>query len=352
MQPTTLCNLNCAYCYLPFRSRDDRMPVEVASAVAGTVNRWAAEADQFSVVWHGGEPLTVGRAYLGELMAPFRGVEQHIQTNATLIDDAWCEFFRRHDVRIGLSIDGPADHTALRVDWAGRPAFDRIMRGVAALRRHEIRFAAICVVADPRPGLAAELYEFFLNLGCYWLGINVEEREGVNTRVNARPAEAVQAFWSELVAAWLADPRIELREVEWALRYAGAVLAGGADDLLPALRDPIPTVAHDGRVVLFSPELAGFTDPAYGDFASGNVLDRPLDEIVAAAVAAPTGWIAEYLAGTENCRASCPYFGFCGGGQASNRLFELGRFDGTVTDHCRNTKIRLLEGVLDHARAA
>ena len=117
------------------------------------------------------------------------------------------------------------------------------------------------------------------------------------------------------------------------------------------LRDPIPPGASDGRVVLFSPELAGCTDPHYGDFASGNVLDRPLHEIVAETVAAPGGWIAEYLSGMERCRVTCPYFGFCGGGQASNRLFELGRFDATTTAHCQDTKIRLLEGVLDHARA-
>ena len=48
--------------------------------------------------------------------------------------------------------------------------------------------------------------------------------------------------------------------------------------------------------------------------------------------------------------ASCPYFGFCGGAHAANRYFEHGRFDVTETDHCRNSKIRLLEGVLDHAR--
>jgi uncharacterized protein len=102
--------------------------------------------------------------------------------------------------------------------------------------------------------------------------------------------------------------------------------------------------------VLLSPELAGFTDAAYGDFTSGNVLDTPLREIVEAASAAPYGWIAEYLDGVEACRDSCPYFGFCGGAHAANRYFEQGRFDGTQTEHCRNSKIRLLEGVLDHAR--
>jgi uncharacterized protein len=161
----------------------------------------------------------------------------------------------------------------------------------------------------------------------------------------------VRAFWAELTGAWRADPRIELREVEWALRYAGAALAGTEDGLLPRQLDPIPAIGQDGSVVLLSPELAGFSDPRYGDFSSGNVLERPLHEIVAAAAERPDGWIGEYLSGVEACRAACPYFGFCGGAHAANRYFEHGRFDGTETDHCRNSKIRLLEGVLDHARA-
>jgi uncharacterized protein len=351
MQPTTLCNLDCRYCYLPLRAADRRMPVPVAEAVAASVNPWAAATDRFSVVWHGGEPTSAGRAELARLMAPFTGVEHHIQTNATLVDDAWCEFLSGHGVKVGISIDGPPALTAQRVARGGRPAYDQIMRGVDALRRHGIPFAALCVVSDPRPGLAAELYAFFLDLGCYALGINVEEREGVNVRDTAFPGAAVQAFWAELTGAWRADPRIELREVEWALRYAGAALAGTDDELLPRQLDPIPTISQDGSVVLLSPELAGFADARYGDFSSGNVLDRPLHEIVAGVAGRPDGWIGEYLSGVDACRASCPYFGFCGGAHAANRYFEHGRFDTTETDHCRNSKIRLLEGVLDHARA-
>lgn len=351
MQPTTLCNLDCSYCYLPHRTADRRMPVPVAEAVAETVNRWAERVERFSVVWHGGEPLAAGREHLAALMAPFHGVEHHVQTNATLIDDDWCEFFARHEIEVGLSIDGPPGRNALRVDRAGRPAYRRILRGVEALRRHRIRFAVICVVSDPRPGLATELYHYFRELGCYWLGINIEEREGVNARDNTRPADAVRGFWAELTAAWLADPGIAVREVEWSLHYLAAALRGEEDTVLPRQRDPVPTIAHDGRVVLFSPELAGFDHaPGYGDFALGNVLSTGLAGIVAATAERPSGWVAEYFAGVERCRAACPYFGFCGGAHASNRYFERGRFDVTETEHCRNTKIRLLEGVLDHAQ--
>jgi uncharacterized protein len=79
------------------------------------------------------------------------------------------------------------------------------------------------------------------------------------------------------------------------------------------------------------------------------VLDTPLADIVAAVAEAPAGWVAEYLTGVEACRSGCPYFGFCGGAHAANRYFEQGRFDITRTNHCSNSKINLLEGVLDHA---
>jgi uncharacterized protein len=284
-------------------------------------------------------------------MAPFAGVEHHVQTNATLIDDAWCDFFVEHDVHIGVSIDGPRPATAGRVLRGGAEAYDRIVAGIGALNRRGIPFAILAVVSEPGTGVAAPLYEFLADLGPTVIGVNLEEYEGANRRSNAHDPSRVRAFWAELTAAWRRDPRVEVREVEWALRFAGAVLAGEADELLPRRHDPIPTVAHDGGVVLLSPELAGFSSERYGDFTAGSVRDASLDEIVAAAAARPTGWLAEYLAGVEACRNSCPYFGFCGGAHAANRYFEHGRFDTTMTRHCQNSRISLLEGVLDHARS-
>ena len=219
---------------------------------------------RFSVVWHGGEPLAAGREHLAALLAPFgAGVEHHVQTNATLIDDDWCDVLhraRRPGQRERGRPGGPQRRPGHPGRQAGlRPDHARHRRAAPARHRRSPRSAWS---ADPRPGLATELYDYFLDLGCDVLGINVEELEGVNTRANRHPA----ADGHRVLGRAGRRPGAAIRASTCA-RSSGrcgtsaAVLDGTADELLPRRLDPIPTVAHDGSVVLLSPELAGFSRP-------------------------------------------------------------------------------------------
>ena len=352
MQPTTLCQpLDCTYCYLPLRQFQQLMPIGVAEAVATPVNAWAAADPRFEVVWHGGEPLSAGREHLAALMGPFRGVKHSVQTNAALIDDAWCSFLLERNIAVGVSIDGPENMNAHRVTRAGHPAFPVIMRGIDRLRHHGIPFSAIAVVSDPAPERAAGFYRFFTELGCRSLGVNIEEHEGVNVTHGAGVKQAA-AFWEALTAAWQSEPTIRVREISHVLDFAQGVLdsATGASPARQAW-DPLPTVTHDGGVVLISPELAGFHDARFGDFTTGNVLHVGLDRLLAEAEER-TPWLAEFWRGVDACRATCPYFDFCGGAHPSNRYFEHGgRMDGTRTRYCTASKIALFEGVTRHAHS-
>ncbi|MEU1671868.1 cyclophane-forming radical SAM peptide maturase AmcB [Streptomyces roseifaciens] len=351
MQPTTLCRpLDCTYCYLPFRKAKHLMPLAVAEAVARSVNVWAKKGPSFEVVWHGGEPLSVGRERLAALIAPFRGVKHTVQTNAALLDDAWCAFLLEKDIGVGVSIDGPAEMNSRRITSAGHPAFQVIMRGIDRLRRHDIPFDVIAVVSDPDPAQAADFYAFFADLGCRSLGVNIEEHEGVNSA--RHEAEQAAEFWEALTAAWHTNPVVRVREISRVLNFARAVL----NDEEAVSRggrswDPLPTVAYDGGVVLISPELAGFLDPRLGDFTSGNVLRTDLKTLLAEADAR-TSWLAEFWRGVDACKATCPYFDFCGGAHPANRYFEHdGRLDGTRTRYCTASKIALFEGVTRYANA-
>ncbi|WP_371677004.1 radical SAM protein [Streptomyces sp. NBC_01276] len=222
MQPTTQClPMDCTYCYLPFRKVKNLMPVQVAEGVATAVNTWAAGRPGFEVVWHGGEPLATGRERLAELMAPFDGVKHSLQTNAALVDAAWCEFLLERDVQVGVSIDGPEDMNAHRVTLAGRPGFGVTLRGIERLRLHGIPFSAIAVVSDPDPADAHRFYEFFAELGVTTLGVNVEEEEGVNLGSRRTDHSRAVEFWAALADAWRASPVVRLREVQRVLNFAG-----------------------------------------------------------------------------------------------------------------------------------
>lgn len=350
LQPTTLCNLDCSYCYLPFRKKRLEMSLEVVEAVAASI-ALQPPGHVTEICWHGGEPLAIGPEKLAALMAPFDElrragrVRHSLQTNATLINDAWCDLIRERDVAVGVSIDGPGDLNAERVDWAGRPAFDRIVAGIGKLVDRQIRFSLIAVVGEGI-GRAEDLLDFLAGLGPTSIGLNIEELEGVNTSRTQPAPERARAFW-EAVFTWSAEhPDVEVRELDRLAQYLRTIRGGGRASWEAHRYDPLPTVAVNGDVVLLSPELAGIRDEYYGDFLAGNVLTETLPEILDGAWRLP--YVSEFLDGLAACRETCAFFDFCRGAQAGNRYFENDCFDSTETNYCRASKqelVRALAGI-------
>jgi sulfatase maturation enzyme AslB (radical SAM superfamily) len=109
IQPTSLCNIACTYCYLPHKSERRLLSDEVLASVVGTVRDWAEAGRAVEILWHCGEPLTTGPARFRELLgAPWpSGTVHRIQTNATLVNDAWCDLFEEFHPQIGRG-DSPA----------------------------------------------------------------------------------------------------------------------------------------------------------------------------------------------------------------------------------------------------
>ncbi|MEE1786874.1 radical SAM protein [Streptomyces sp. SP17BM10] len=355
-QPDGFCNLKCTYCYLPDRDRRTPMPVEVAQAVARSVAEFAdtISATPVEIVWHAGEPLAIGRRRFAELLAPFEPlrqagrVEHSVQTNAVLITPAWCEFLTDYGFRVGVSIDGPAALNHQRVDWAGRPAFDRIMKGIACLREHGVRFSTIAVVSAESIGDPEGLLDFMADLGCHTVGLNMEELEGVNTDRLGPTVEQAREFWRRAIAWSRRHRGLTIREVDRLGSYLRAARAGRGAAWDELLIDPIPTVSSAGDVVLLSPELAGIGDPAYEDFRAGNVMELSIGSMLDRAH--ELRYVREFLTGLDECEATCEFFGFCRGAQAGNRYFENGRLDTTETNYCRVSKQALITALSDTVR--
>jgi uncharacterized protein len=89
-------------------------------------------------------------------------IHNTIQTNGILLDDEWCEFLKKNRFLVGISIDGPRElHDACRTDAAGKGTFDRVMQGLALLKKHKVEFNILCTVNAVNGDQPLEVYRFF-----------------------------------------------------------------------------------------------------------------------------------------------------------------------------------------------
>ena len=177
-KPTgAVCNLDCAYCF--FLSKELLYPgsrFRMADELLETYIRQLIEAHrtpEVTIAWQGGEPTLMGLDFfrrsveLAQRFADGRQVEHTIQTNATLIDDEWADFFRTYGFLVGISIDGSREvHDAFRVDKGGKGSFDRVMRGLAALRRHGVEYNTLTTLHSANAGRGVEVYRFLRDECC------------------------------------------------------------------------------------------------------------------------------------------------------------------------------------------
>ena len=166
------CNLACRYCYYLdkealYPGSDLRMGDEALEEL--TRQLIAAQCrPEATFSWQGGEPTLMGLEFFERAVAfqhkharPGMRIYNALQTNGVLLDDEWCSFFKRHRFLVGVSLDGPQEcHDAYRVNRGGGPTFERVMAGLAALRRHGVEVNILTTVHAANAGRPVEVYRF------------------------------------------------------------------------------------------------------------------------------------------------------------------------------------------------
>ncbi|WP_428390040.1 radical SAM protein [Mucisphaera sp.] len=175
------CNLRCHYCYyLPVEGRlgssSCRMSLGVLEEVLAGYLPWAA--DRVTLSFQGGEPTLAGLAWFESvvgLVERYRREGQQVafalQTNGTLLDEAWCVFLRKHGFLVGLSLDGLAsDHDAYRVmarDGGG--SYHEVLRGLRLLKRHRLEHNLMVVLNDRNVVHPERVWRELMRLGIDWV---------------------------------------------------------------------------------------------------------------------------------------------------------------------------------------
>ncbi len=359
VQPTPFCNLDCDYCYLPNRDDRSRLSMEILELALERVLESPFFRAPFTLLWHAGEPLTAGIRFYDEAAAviaealqrhglPADTVTQAIQTNATVIDKAWCDCFRRNGIQVGISMDGPAFlHDAHRRTRTGLGSHAAVMRGIDWLKREQVPFHVISVLSADGLDHADAIFDFFVESGIQLVGFNMEETEGENSRSSLESPDAEQRYVAFLQRFWQRlqqqPDALRLREFDGITSLAcGEERLANTDMNWPFV---IVNVDVNGNVSTFDPELLSVKTEEFGDFAFGNVRTDSLVSLLQNEKFQRVE--AQVHAGVERCRQSCAYFGLCGGGAGSNKYWEHGTFDCTVTQACRYRTQLVADVVLD-----
>ena len=165
---TTGCNLRCVYC----SEGDKPLVVLKKEYLYKLIDELPAFLDahhdkKITLLWHGGEPMTVGTVYLQQVMdyarEKLQGYELsfQMQTNLTLLDEKWIELIKAYQIGVGVSVDGYQElHDANRFDKEGKPTFAMVTKNMDRLQEASIHFGTLMVLNTEKEIDVDKLYDF------------------------------------------------------------------------------------------------------------------------------------------------------------------------------------------------
>jgi uncharacterized protein len=299
-----LCNLDCTYCFylekenLYPNTRKWAMTDEVLEAyVRGYIE--AQDADTVNFAWQGGEPTLLGVDFFEravELERRYAGgkrITNALQTNATLLDDRWGEFLARNGFLVGVSIDGPRElHDFYRVDKGSAGTFDRVMRGLEALKRHRVEFNTLTVVNRQNSRHPLEIYRFLKSIGSRFMQFIpiVERKAAVATSEGLVLIQPAFEGATE-VTDWSVEPRAFGEFLvaifnEWVKRDVGAYYVQHFDVALeswlglPQSLCVFRRTCGSALALEHSGDLYSCDHFVYPEFKLGNILEISMGEMV------------------------------------------------------------------------
>lgn len=232
------CNLKCSYCYYNHINQvPDKSRIMSKSILESFISQYLSIFDGPIVfVWHGGEPMLAGLDFYRAVVSfeeKYKTnrhiISNAIQTNGTLINKEWASFFKQHDFRVSLSIDGVnLIHDKYRVSSTGRGTSAIIEKAITILRENQVEPNVLQTVTKSSLTYLKQSFDYFANtLKLRNWGVNVfRDMEQTNPLMKDESLTNDDYYYliTTLFDLWIErnDPSLVIREIE-----DFALVAGG-----------------------------------------------------------------------------------------------------------------------------
>ncbi|MDE6967204.1 MAG: radical SAM protein, partial [Clostridia bacterium] len=175
-----LCNMKCKYCFYHevVKHRDEGNYCIMREDTANNLIDKALEFVQngnISFVFQGGEPLLAGIDYFKHFIQRIKSanckanITLSLQTNGSLINEEWAEFFAENNFLIGISLDGDIEGNKNRIMNADSPVFDNIINSINLLDRYKVEYNILSVVTAENSERIESIYNYFKSCGFKFL---------------------------------------------------------------------------------------------------------------------------------------------------------------------------------------
>jgi uncharacterized protein len=358
IQPTPYCNINCDYCYLSEERRNtkDTMSDNVLRAVCNRIfkSKFIELNNQITFLWHAGEPLSLPISYYENALSiieEFRPanvkVYHSVLTNGITLNDKWCQFFKRHDIEVGISVDGPEFlHNKNRKTKNQKGTFHLVKRGLDVLKRNDIPPYALSTIHGDSLNYPEEIFNFFIENNIKRVGLNFEEIIGHNQTSSLNSENALnkcRLFIERFYELYEKECGMYVREFD-NLNY---IICKGVDFKTYPLDTITPlsilTIDCDGNFSTFAPELADMKSNVFGDFIFGNVCDTSFEEAIKTDKLKRV--YSDIREGVKMCQDTCEYYEVCGANLPAHKLTENGTMVSTETLNCK-VSVKLMSDVV------
>lgn len=173
------CNLACKYCDADIYS-NQHMSYELLQVF---IKKALDEFEVVNFIWHGGEPLSLGIKFYqdvvdieNEFTKKGQIIHNGLQTNGTLLNLEWLDFFAKNNFGFGISLDGPVDlHNKNRVFKNEKGSYEKVMSAIDLMQKRGKQPGVISVITEETLKLdPKEFLDFFISNNINSVSLNWE----------------------------------------------------------------------------------------------------------------------------------------------------------------------------------
>ncbi|EKT4529666.1 radical SAM protein [Pseudomonas putida] len=212
LKPTNYCNVGCDFCYLPedVRSTKSRMSPETLEHSLQLIRELAAREghDRVSILYHGGEPLTLASEVLYEFSNAVRDglkgleIQESLQTSLIPLRPSHLAFLHE---RCGSFVGSSIDFSGRTINGSSDRYVDLWMEKVGLARSNGLEVGPVMVPTRGEMGRAQDIYAWFKNNG--FRHFNIERYNSQGGDANRPDNKEHAGFLRELFDLSMADLR-------------------------------------------------------------------------------------------------------------------------------------------------